>query len=212
MADEIDLPDTFPDFSSADYWDSRYESEIVSSREWLLTYSQVRPILVSKLHDNSDAEILIVGSGNSSLGEELCNEGYKNVTNIDFSHILVKQMNERTHEIGEEMEYICMDASQITFPPDIFDMVIDKSTLDCIMCGENSFQRVSSYIKGVYKCLKPGGSFVVVSYGLPDTRLGYLKNKYLPWSVEQARVAKYTDGFTGIDQSRYHYVYICTKL
>ncbi|CAG9327893.1 unnamed protein product [Blepharisma stoltei] len=212
MADELDLPDTFPDFSSVEYWDSRYESEINVSYDWLVSFTQLRSIFLSKLHDNFDAEILIVGSGNSHMGEELIKEGYKNITNIDFSPVLVHQMNERTQDLGEEMEYITMDACNITFPVGIFDLIIDKCTLDCILCGDNNFQRASSYLQGVYRCLKPGGSFIVVSYGVPDSRLGYLKNKFLPWGIEQAKITKSSsDSFASFEQARYHYLYICTK-
>ena len=33
-----------------------------------------------------------------------------------------------------------MDVRNMNFEPDSFDLVIDKACMDCIFCGENSFE------------------------------------------------------------------------
>jgi 2-polyprenyl-3-methyl-5-hydroxy-6-metoxy-1,4-benzoquinol methylase len=48
-------------------------------------------------------EILIVGCGNSRMNEILYNEGYRNITNIDYSKVLIDEMNQKYAE-KEEME------------------------------------------------------------------------------------------------------------
>lgn len=45
-------------------------------------------------------------------------------------------------------------------------------------------------LQEVARVLKPGGLFLLVSYGMPDTRIGYLKNKLLPWNIEHTKIPK----------------------
>jgi hypothetical protein len=87
--EELELPETFPDYSSLEYWDRRYTSEKNQSYDWLLQYTQIKPILYPRIHDNRDAEFLILGCGNSKLPEDLHKDGYKNQTCVDFSSVVI---------------------------------------------------------------------------------------------------------------------------
>ena len=177
----------------------------------MLPYSQLRNIILPRLHENVQSEILIVGCGNSRIGEELYLEGYHNITNIDFSSTVIRQMIEKYSDL-DEMDFNEMNVCNIDFPPGCFDMVLDKCTLDCILCGENSFQKASLMMQSVYRVLKPGGVYFLISYGMPEARIGYLKNKFLNWSIEHAKIAKVPlEQFSVIELSQYHYIYICTK-
>ena len=210
MNSELELPDTFPDFSSREYWESRYSSEN-TTYDWLLPYSQLRSIILPRIHENADSEILIVGCGNSRIGEELYRDGYHNITNIDFSTTVIRQMAEKYREM-EEMDFSEMNVTNLDFPSACFDMVFDKCTLDCLLCGDNSFQKASVMMQNVFRVLKPGGVYIIVSYGMPDARIGYLKSKFMNWNIEHARIAKVPlEQFTSIEHSQYHYIYICTK-
>lgn len=210
MGDDLELPDTFPDYSSRDYWEHRFSSES-TSYDWLLPYSQLRSIILSKLHENSKSEILIPGCGNSRLGEELYRDGFHNITNIDFSSTVIKQMLDKYRDL-EEMDFTEMNVCNIDFPPGCFDLIIDKCTLDCVLCGDKSFSKASLMMQNVYRVLKPGGVYMSISYGMPDARIGYLKNKFLNWTIEHAKIAKIPlEQFTSVELSQFHYIYICTK-
>ena len=176
-----------------------------------MPYSQLRNIIFARLHENTSSEILIVGCGNSRIGEELYKDGYHNITNIDFSATVIQQMTEKYRDL-EEMDFTEMNVCNIEFPLGCFDLVFDKCTLDCLLCGDNSFSKASLMMQNIYKVLKNGGVYMLVSYGMPDARIGYLKNKFLNWNIEHAKIAKVPlDQFTTIELSQYHYIYICTK-
>ena len=40
-----------------------------------------------------------------------------------------------------------MDACNIEYPKDCFDLIIDKGTFDCLLCGNNCFDKVNSMLK-----------------------------------------------------------------
>lgn len=52
-----------------------------------------------------------------------------------------------------------------------FDVVIDKSTLDALLCGEQSFVNAARMLWEVQRVLKPNGVYICVSYGQPDNRV-----------------------------------------
>ena len=43
-------------------------------------------------------------------------------------------------------------------------------------------------VKEMHRILKPGGAYVVISHGIPTTRLGYLSGTWLTWNVEYLQI------------------------
>ena len=75
-------------------------------------------------------------------------EGFHNIYNIDISSVCIKQMGERNiHRKG--MSYEVMDVCQISYPSEYFDIAIDKSTIDALLCGDNAFYNVAKMMKEV---------------------------------------------------------------
>ena len=92
-----------------------------------------------------------------------------------MSSVVIQQMADRYRE-KEEMEFTVMDATNLDFfPNECFDLVIDKGLTDAVLCGDKSFERVSSMISEMHRVLKRGGTYIVCSYGVPASRVTYLK-------------------------------------
>ena len=78
--------------------------------------------------------ILIIGCGNSSLGFDLYKEGgFTNIDNIDYSDVVIERMTEKHTEQAEQLRWHTMDMMQMTFEDGLFDVVIDKATMDVIV-------------------------------------------------------------------------------
>ncbi|CDI76350.1 hypothetical protein, conserved, partial [Eimeria acervulina] len=94
-----------------------------------------------------------------------------------------------------------------------FDFVIDKGTLDCILCGEKSFENVHKALTLISQILKPGGVYMMISYGSPVFRLNHLQKKELQWTVELQTLEKPSlNASTEVEEkSDVHYIYICKK-
>ncbi len=119
----------------------------------------------------------------------------------------------------EEMDYVQMDitSDQTQIAADSFNCIIDKGTLDSIVCSENDQRKVESMCANIYKFLSPGGCFICVSRGSPDTRLVYLQDQGLKWSIETIKVSKQPfngsqkEIFDRLDNEPFYYVYVCEK-
>ena len=60
-----------------------------------------------------------------------------------------------------------MDATQMSFPDQEFDFVVDKGTLDALLCGSG---RELSFLKEVSRVTKENGKLIVISHGSPSMR------------------------------------------
>ena len=54
-----------------------------------------------------ESKILNVGAGNSPFSETMYEEGYKNITNIDFSDIVVEDMKEKYQKNQYDESFKC---------------------------------------------------------------------------------------------------------
>jgi EEF1A lysine methyltransferase 4 len=74
--------------------------------DWYQRFTGLKDLLTPIIPPES--KILNVGSGNSSnhssqtlgLSEEMFDEGYQSITNIDISHVVTKAMNEKYKDKG----------------------------------------------------------------------------------------------------------------
>ena len=49
-----------------------------------------------------------------------------------------------------------------------FDLIIDKATLDTILCGEHAYLNVARMMREVYRLLKTGAVYCLISQGEPS--------------------------------------------
>lgn len=80
-------------------------------------------------------------------------------------------MKRRNKEERPEMQWEVMDICDMSsLESNFFDLIIDKSTIDALLCGDNSFANVARMLKEAQRVLKQGGQYFVISYGKPESR------------------------------------------
>ena len=183
--------------------------------EWLTNFSSLVPFLRKEFLFGKDGEngneeskrsALHVGCGSSSLGEGLLQHlGYEFVLNIDKDEETLMKMKERWERKEKEKESIECDCKkrmewkyvdfvedQIDEKGQYFDLIVDKSTLDCALCSEDGVAGLLCY---VYQKLNPiHGVYVVVSFHPVEMLLPLLQNcPSANWSVQHSVIAKQID-------------------
>jgi ubiquinone/menaquinone biosynthesis C-methylase UbiE len=106
-----------------------------------------------------------------------------------------------------------MDARDLLYPDNEFDAVIDKSTLDCILCGDEAYKNAGKMLMESQRVLKEGGYLFIVSYGKPEDREFHFEREHLSLQLrtfEHIKTAgKMTHASAGLDKP--HYIYILKK-
>lgn len=153
--------------------------------------------------------ILQLGCGNSALQDRLYEAGYHRITNVDISGVVIAQMNQVKAERGyHEMLFEVQDVRRMPYADASFDFVLDKSTIDSLMCSDNPITNVASMVDEAYRVLVPNGIYFVLSYASPATRLEHITRDHVNWTVEKKEVSR----LNAEGEKLVHFLYICRKL
>ncbi len=197
-----------PNYGNPEYWEARYK-DINSTFDWLEDYKTLKDIIDNLSIPKETGKIINLGCGNSEFSENMYDDGYLNIYNIDISKNVINIMKKR-NEKREKMIFEVMDVRDLKLENNSIDLAIDKSTIDALLCGENSFINVAKMIKEVQRVLKVGGYYMIISYGSPENRVVHLERKFEDFDVQIYSIEN-----NYIDDDCYektHYIYLCKKL
>lgn len=165
------------------YWDARYIHEAAAgSFDWYQRYHALRPFVRKYIPTSS--RVLMVGCGNAVMSEDMVKDGYENIMNVDISCVAIEMMR-RKYEHIPQLKYLQMDVRDMGFfLDDSFDSVIDKGTLDSLMCGTDAPISASQMLGEVSRILKPGGIYMLITYGDPTARMSHINRPAYNWKID----------------------------
>ena len=121
-------------------------------------------------------------------------------------------MKERNLKERPEIKWEVMDVTQMDqIEANTFDLVVDKSTIDALLCGDNSFVNVAKMCKEVQRVLKVGGAYFVISYGKPESRAFHFEQDFLSFNIREFIVYDQEAITAKEKEEKTHYIYVCTK-
>lgn len=113
------------------------------------------------------------------------------------------------------MKWDVMDIREMSYRDESFDIIIDKSTIDALLCGNLAYLNVAFMMKECQRVLKTGGTYVAVSYGAPENRELHLARPNLSFDIRIYKIERAAqqnpDPMGAKAQPTVHYVYVCTK-
>ncbi|KDP39345.1 hypothetical protein JCGZ_01102 [Jatropha curcas] len=197
-----ELLNTLGDFTSKENWDKFFTIRgSDDSFEWYAEWTELRQPLLSLLLDGapssadndsipptSSLQLLVPGCGNSRLSEHLYDAGVKDITNIDFSKVVISDMLRRNVRERPGMRWRVMDMTAMQFADETFDAVVDKGGLDALMEPELGPMLGSQYLTEVQRVLKSGGKFICLTLAESHV-LGLLFSKFrFGWKMKVGAV------------------------
>lgn len=132
----------------------------------------IRPHDLNSIKAQQQQSILMLGCGNSKLGEEMIVEGdFKGpIVQVDVSSNVVENMRRRCSDLVSKgsMSFVHDDATELSaFRDGMVDACLDKGLIDAIFCAED-YQQLNQIQNTVSRVLRPGGSFVFFSFSRPE--------------------------------------------
>ncbi|CAM6093014.1 unnamed protein product [Calypogeia fissa] len=223
-------------YGDEEYWDNRYSND-AGSFDWYQRYSGLSPLVNKYVLKTS--RILMVGCGNAVMSEDMVNDGFQDIVNVDISTVVIDEMQKKYKDVPQ-LCYERVDVRDMrVFQDATFDTVIDKGTFDSLMCGTNATYSAAKMLEEVCRVLKPGGTYMLITYGDPRVRLPHLKGPEIraeiSWKIflhviprpGSSRAAEGSsklvtdpvllneDGTVGsrfaLEDPDLHYVYVCIK-
>ena len=240
MVDEIQKTpvSSHDNYSNLNYWEERYGGGVDNGEktndtadddkdfeefEWLGGWDDIKESVLS--HCNVDHDrILHVGCGNSNLGIQLYHHSTtmntappqkRCIVNTDLSSTVIEKMkNKYPLQLWEIADVLNLPISY----KNSFHTIIDKGTLDALLCvnGLTAKNQVATdFMRECYHALVPGGTFILVTLGSPESRQGYIEKKsnvcWSSWSFEKVQCHQRST-FDGDSNCMYFvYVYVLIK-
>lgn len=144
-----------------------------------------------------DEPVLYVGCGNSKLGEDMVEAGYKGpIIQVDIASRVIESMSQRgsLYQQKGDLAYIQDDATILSaFDDNTIAAAFDKGLVDALFCADETTQ-CRDIMTAVHRVLKPGGVFCVFSRSSPEfvmeTILPYKQN-HSSWQNIQIRLLDY---------------------
>ncbi|KAJ2996252.1 hypothetical protein NUW58_g1035 [Xylaria curta] len=190
------------------YWDTRYGETRPDGQlhEWFRSFADLEEVLKSSLFQAYPAEstpkILHLGSGDSTVPEDLAKYGYRNQLCVDFSAVVVKMMTQRHAEI-EGIEWQQMDIRHMdSIPSQSIDVAFDKATLDAMIHGSpwspppDVLDNTGRYMRELTRVLKPTGIFIYVTYRQPHFIKPLLNCEGTNWDIDVVTLSGLGGSFT----------------
>jgi len=180
----------------AEYWDGRYAEVGPDEQvhEWFRSFNDLEPFFARHLFQVRGPEtapkILHLGSGDSTIPQDLSRKGYKNQLCVDFSSAVVDTMSKRNADT-EGISWKQLDVRQMDqIPSESIDVAFDKGTLDVMIHGSpwdppnEVLDNTGRYIREVFRVLKSDGMFIYITYRQPHFIKPLINCKGVDWDIK----------------------------
>ena len=119
--------------------------------------------------NSKEQPILILGCGNSKLGEDMIHHGWQGpIVQVDIAAKALELIARRSHHDSSKLQFVQDDATQLSsFHTNSTQAAIDKGLLDALFCA-NEYEQCTEIMNSVLRVLQPGGSFCIFSFSRPE--------------------------------------------
>lgn len=169
------------------YWDIRYEKAgsdrtKFTNFDWYAPFEQFWSTIVQVVEVTERHKVLLLGIGSSNCIELLYKHGFRDITAVDVSPAIIREMQEKYKNLAG-VEFYCLDMQKLNiFPDKTFTFVFDKGGIDAIFCRLDFAEVMRSTLTEVHRVMRDEAVFVCVSHGGPLSRVPYFR--WITWHVD----------------------------
>jgi 2-polyprenyl-3-methyl-5-hydroxy-6-metoxy-1,4-benzoquinol methylase len=143
------------------YWEKVYTSRAAEELSWYRAHLETSLALIERALISRSAAIIDIGSGESTLVDDLLLRGYNNLTVLDVSETAIEATKRRLGSAAEQISWLVADIAEIELQPSAYDLWHDRAVFHFLT---TTAQRVA-YVRQVARAVKPGGHVIVSTFG-----------------------------------------------
>lgn len=145
---------------SKDHWEKVYSGKPIDAVSWFQPHADLSVNLIKATGVSSDAAIIDVGGGASTLVDDLLTNGYSNLTVLDLSAAALAAARKRLGDKAGKVCWIEADVTRVNLPAGQYDVWHDRAVFHFLTTPE---QR-AAYVQAVFDSVKPGGHVIVATF------------------------------------------------
>ena len=143
------------------HWEKIHREKTPDSVSWYRPHLETSLALIAKAAPDSNASIIDVGAGQSTLLDDLLAHGYHNITILDVSPTAMDVTKKRLGSAAENIKWIAADIVSAELPANAYDVWHDRAVFHFLTSSE---QRVA-YVRQVARAVKRGAHVLVSTFG-----------------------------------------------
>lgn len=185
------LPINQSEFHTKSYWEDFFRKRGTNSFDWYGKFDDFSFLLFEQVKTHET--FLVIGCGNSEFSSKLYDSQHKNISNLDFSPIVIAEMVSKNKN-RPDMKWLIGDMTNMRdiFQNNLFQNVFDKGALDALvsdnsaLChekGKQMFEEIERLlaINGKYICITLAQDFVIQS--LLDYFASNISSSSILWKI-----------------------------
>lgn len=143
------------------HWETVYHTKDSAQVSWYAPHLETSLQLIKRLAPNPQAKILDVGSGASTLPDDLLRAGYAQLSMLDISQQALEIAQTRLGKQAEHIQWLVGDILELEFAPQSFDVWHDRAVFHFLT---EKAQR-ERYVQQVLQAVKPHGHVIMATFG-----------------------------------------------
>ena len=143
------------------HWNTVYTTKAADAVSWYRVHLETSLRLIERAAGELSSSIIDVGSGESTLIDDLLLRGYSKLTMLDVSPTAIEVTKKRLGSAAERVHWLIGDITEIDLEPHAYDVWHDRAVFHFLTKPE---QRVA-YVRQVTRAVKPGGHLIVSTFG-----------------------------------------------
>lgn len=143
------------------HWETVYHTKNSAQVSWYAPHLETSLQLIKHLAPNTQASILDVGSGASTLPDDLLAAGYTNLSMLDISEHALVIAQTRLAEHAAQVQWLVANVLEIPFASQTYDLWHDRAVFHFL----TEKQQRERYVQQVLQAVKPNGHVIMATFG-----------------------------------------------
>ena len=143
------------------HWETVFSTKTPDTVSWYRPHLEVSLDLIERRTPERSASIIDVGAGESTLVDDLLGRGYQQLTVLDVSTTAIEATKQRLGRSAEFVHWMLGDITQISLPPQSFDVWHDRAVFHFL----TDLKQREAYVRSVLNAVRPGGHVIVSTFG-----------------------------------------------
>jgi len=158
------------------HWETVYSTKETTEVSWFQEHAERSLKLILDAGIPTQAQIIDVGGGASTLVDDLLAHGYQNISVLDISSAALEAAKKRLGAQAEKVQWLEANILDVKLPEQTYDVWHDRAVFHFLLTTE---QR-QAYVQHVLHAVKPGGLVIVATFGEegPDMCSGLPVRRY----------------------------------
>lgn len=143
-----------------DHWEQTYSSKSAERLGWYKPHLQTSLSWITALKLPTDAPIIDIGGGASTLVDDLLEVGYQSISVLDISENALSAAKARLGEKAQLIDWVAGNITTVELPAQHYELWHDRAVFHFLTEPDQQRQ----YRDRLLSALKPGGHLVIGTF------------------------------------------------